>query len=141
MGKSMVYIVSDDIRFVENCTRFVTTYGVSAVSFTEHQWNLAQKTGQMPASPLPAPQMHFGEDSNVISLNERRPSAGDRSRGVPKMTDLESEAIRNAIAQFKGNLTEVASALGIGRATLYRKIKHYNIDPSEARKSRYFKAS
>ncbi len=39
-------------------------------------------------------------------------------------------------AAFKGNLTEAAKALGIGRATLYRKVKQYNIDPSAARKKK-----
>ncbi len=52
------------------------------------------------------------------------------------MDELESKAIENAIMQFKGNLTEAAKALGIGRATLYRKVKQYQIDPNSARKRR-----
>ena len=52
------------------------------------------------------------------------------------MNELEAKAIENAIAQFRGNLTEAAKALGIGRATLYRKVKQYQIDPSMARKKR-----
>ena len=50
------------------------------------------------------------------------------------MDDLEAKAIETAIMQFKGNLTEAAKALGIGRATLYRKVKQYHIDPSQARR-------
>ncbi|MCH2535615.1 MAG: hypothetical protein MK008_14325 [Bdellovibrionales bacterium] len=38
--------------------------------------------------------------------------------------------------EFNGNLTEAAKALGIGRATLYRKVKQYSIDPTMARKKR-----
>jgi transcriptional regulator of acetoin/glycerol metabolism len=53
---------------------------------------------------------------------------------VQKIDELEAKAIENAIAQYKGNLTEAAKALGIGRATLYRKVKQYQIDPSLARK-------
>ena len=53
---------------------------------------------------------------------------------VQKMDDLEAKAIESAINQFKGNLTEAAKALGIGRATLYRKVKQYHIDPSQARR-------
>ena len=53
---------------------------------------------------------------------------------VQKMEDLEAKAIESAINQYKGNLTEAAKALGIGRATLYRKVKQYHIDPSQARR-------
>jgi transcriptional regulator of acetoin/glycerol metabolism len=52
---------------------------------------------------------------------------------VVTMNEMESVAITNAIIQYKGNLTEAAKALGIGRATIYRKIKQYNIDPNVAR--------
>jgi DNA-binding NtrC family response regulator len=53
---------------------------------------------------------------------------------VQKMEDMEAKAIEAAIFQFRGNLTEAAKALGIGRATLYRKVKQYHIDPSQARR-------
>jgi len=55
---------------------------------------------------------------------------------VAKMEQLEAQAIENAIIQCRGNLTEASKALGIGRATLYRKVKIYQIDPSMARKKR-----
>ena len=41
-----------------------------------------------------------------------------------------------AIHAYRGNLTEAAKALGIGRATLYRKVKLYNIDPASARRKK-----
>jgi transcriptional regulator of acetoin/glycerol metabolism len=63
-------------------------------------------------------------------------SPADNKRSVATINQLESAAIENAIAAFKGNLTEAAKALGIGRATLYRKVKQYNIDPSAARKKK-----
>ena len=53
---------------------------------------------------------------------------------VETINDLESRAIENAIHTYRGNLTEAAKALGIGRATLYRKVKQYNIDPQAARR-------
>ena len=71
------------------------------------------------AKILQFPQPSMGEDTKVRTINE-----------------LESIAIENAIHEFGGNLTEAAKALGIGRATLYRKVKQYNIDPSSARKKR-----
>ncbi|RME18206.1 MAG: hypothetical protein D6797_00900 [Bdellovibrio sp.] len=68
------------------------------------------------------------------------PSAGvkaDREESkVKTINELERIAIENAIYEYKGNLTEAAKALGIGRATLYRKVKLYNIDPADARNKR-----
>ncbi|NLM44824.1 MAG: sigma-54-dependent Fis family transcriptional regulator, partial [Clostridiales bacterium] len=44
---------------------------------------------------------------------------------------VEKEIIIKALKRFKGNITNCAKALGIGRNTLYRKISKYNIDCSE----------
>lgn len=41
--------------------------------------------------------------------------------------DLEKLAIQNAIDKHNGNLTKAADELGIGRSTIYRKIKKYDI--------------
>ena len=48
---------------------------------------------------------------------------------ILSMEDMEKKAIENAIISHRGNLSTAAVALGIGRATLYRKVKQYNIDP------------
>ncbi|MBC8130324.1 MAG: hypothetical protein H7Y08_08380 [Rhizobiaceae bacterium] len=44
---------------------------------------------------------------------------------------LEEEVIRFAIGHYRGRMSEVARRLGIGRSTLYRKIKDYGIASSE----------
>jgi DNA-binding NtrC family response regulator len=44
---------------------------------------------------------------------------------------LEEEVIRFAIAHYRGRMSEVARRLGIGRSTLYRKIKDYGIASRE----------
>lgn len=41
---------------------------------------------------------------------------------------IEKEAVVNTIIALKGNMTNVAKTLGIGRNTLYSKIKRYDID-------------
>lgn len=41
---------------------------------------------------------------------------------VRKLKDLETEIIRLAIAHYKGQMSEVARRLGMGRSTLYRKL-------------------
>lgn len=47
------------------------------------------------------------------------------------MGALEEEIIRFAIRHYRGRMSEVARRVGIGRSTLYRKIKEYGIVPGE----------
>jgi DNA-binding NtrC family response regulator len=44
---------------------------------------------------------------------------------------LEEEVIRFAIDHYSGRMSEVARRLGIGRSTLYRKVKDYGIAAAE----------
>ena len=44
------------------------------------------------------------------------------------ITDLEADAIRFAIEIYNGRMSEVARRLGIGRSTLYRKLKELGIE-------------
>jgi two-component system, NtrC family, response regulator len=43
------------------------------------------------------------------------------------LKDSEVETIKKALEQHRWNISETAKALGIGRNTLYRKIKEYGI--------------
>ncbi|MTI45038.1 DNA-binding NtrC family response regulator [Roseibium hamelinense] len=52
----------------------------------------------------------------------------DNEGHVRKLTDMEEELIRTAINHYSGRMTEVAKRLGIGRSTLYRKLKEYGLD-------------
>lgn len=48
---------------------------------------------------------------------------------VRKLADVEEELIRFALNFYRGQMSEVARKLGIGRSTLYRKLRDYGIDP------------
>jgi len=52
----------------------------------------------------------------------------DASGHVRRFEDLESEIIRMAITRYDGHMSEVARRLGIGRSTLYRKLKEYGLE-------------
>jgi two-component system NtrC family response regulator len=43
------------------------------------------------------------------------------------LDEIEHQTIVQALERYKGNLTQVASALGISRAALYRRLEKYNI--------------
>ncbi len=54
----------------------------------------------------------------------------DRNCNLPTLTlqELEKTAIEQAISRSSGNMSKAASMLGIGRTTLYRKIKEFKIE-------------
>ena len=48
-----------------------------------------------------------------------------------KLEDMEKKHIEFILMKYEGNISSAAEALGIGRNTLYRKMKKYNINCSE----------
>ena len=60
----------------------------------------------------------------------------DERGNVRPLADIELEMIRLAIDHYQGQMSEVARRLGIGRSTLYRKLKEYGIDPETGRPNR-----
>ena len=66
------------------------------------------------------------------SLRPMRSSATDAAGHMRKLEEIESEVIRMAISRYDGHMSEVARRLGIGRSTLYRKLKDLGLDePAE----------
>jgi len=65
---------------------------------------------EIPIAPLPAPHQ-VGMLSMLSANGEMRP-----------LEELENEIIRFAIAHYRGQMSEVARRLKIGRSTLYRKL-------------------
>ena len=49
-----------------------------------------------------------------------------------KLEEIEHELIRFAIEKYDGHMSEVARRLGIGRSTLYRKLREMGIDDQQA---------
>jgi DNA-binding NtrC family response regulator len=68
---------------------------------------------EIPISPLPA----NGSLSMLTASGEVRP-----------LEDMENEIIRFAIAHYRGQMSEVARRLKIGRSTLYRKLDEASAD-------------
>lgn len=125
MPYSKLIIVSDDSVVIHRGQEFAQTMGIQCeVQSPSYSLSSAPTltSGSSPVTAMPA--------NNVVQF------PGHVSSGVSTINDLEAQAIEKAIASFRGNLTEAAKALGIGRATLYRKVKLYNLDPSQARKRR-----
>jgi len=49
-----------------------------------------------------------------------------------KLEEIEHELIKLAIEKYDGHMSEVARRLGIGRSTLYRKLREMGIDDQQA---------
>lgn len=60
----------------------------------------------------------------------------DERGNVRSLAAVELEMIKLAIEHYNGQMSEVARRLGIGRSTLYRKLKEYGIDPETGRMER-----
>jgi DNA-binding NtrC family response regulator len=55
----------------------------------------------------------------------------DESGDVRKLEEIEAEAIRFALAHYRGQMSKMARKLGIGRSTLYRKMKDIGVETDE----------
>ena len=125
MAFSKLIIVSDDPIVIHRGQEFAQNMGVQCEVQSPSYSSQGMPSLSAGSNPLSMP-------SNVLQF----PTGGANSNQVSTINDLEAQAIEKAIHSFRGNLTEAAKALGIGRATLYRKVKLYNIDPSQARRRR-----
>lgn len=144
MSKTVLFMVTENPVEVEKAKKFWEENDVQVQVFSPTQWKdgmenpsfREQLSSTVPSlafgtAPLASvPSLPGFTGSNVINF----PTPASTSSNVQKMEQMEAQAIENAIHQYKGNLTEAARALGIGRATLYRKVKQFKIDPSASRK-------
>ncbi|KHD89340.1 MAG: hypothetical protein OM95_04230 [Bdellovibrio sp. ArHS] len=140
MSRTVMIVVSDNQETIESAKKYWETHDVTVQAYSSSQWREGldnaffrqQLVAGVPALISGNSPVNSDAGGNVIQF----PTATATSSNVQKMEELEAHAIENAIVQYKGNLTEAAKALGIGRATLYRKVKQYHIDPSAARKKK-----
>lgn len=47
---------------------------------------------------------------------------------IRSLTEIEADLIRLALGHYRGHITEAARRLGIGRSTLYRKMREFGLD-------------
>tara|TARA_R110000824_G_scaffold390760_3_gene587534 strand:- start:15017 stop:16561 length:1545 start_codon:yes stop_codon:yes gene_type:complete len=91
----------------------------------------------IPATAMPAAYSEPTENRNTLAEFARSNFSDgiaitDDSGNVRKLEDIEAEMIRLAIDKYKGHMTEVARRLGIGRSTLYRKVRDLGLEVRES---------
>ncbi len=76
---------------------------------------------ETPVPPTIAVPDANGRDAlGIVALDE----AGD----IRPLDDIEADMIRLAIGRYRGRMTEIAKKLGIGRSTLYRKMREFGLE-------------
>ena len=108
-----------NVRELQNCLDRMMAVNSGPLLHTQDlassliNFGLAQRTGKT----LVAVATH-----NAAAISQ--PS----SRGVVRLVEMERVAIVDALKQTRGDRGMAAYLLGIGRTTLYRKLKEYQID-------------
>jgi DNA-binding NtrC family response regulator len=79
---------------------------------------------------LPTQLQQQGLEARRADAAAGAPSQEDAYPGLNTLADLERQAILDAIRRLNGDKLQAARLLGIGKTTLYRKLKEYRIsDP------------
>ncbi len=96
----------------------------------------------MLADATPREEQRAAPAAQTVSAALARPAAAktppegaiasvDSGGNVRKLAEVEEELIRFALKFYRGQMSQVARKLGIGRSTLYRKLKDYGINPDD----------
>ena len=79
---------------------------------------------------LPTQLQQQGLEARRAAVVAGEEAGAAAAPGVKPLADLEREAILSAIRTLNGDKLQAAKLLGIGKTTLYRKLKEYGIaDP------------
>ena len=104
----------------------------SALAYTGLSFGIATT-----AAPVEAAGAPYYTAKLTVPASDLRAVADGVAFGIPVVTDgghirkleeVEADMIRLALARYQGQMSEVARKLGIGRSTLYRRMKDLGLD-------------
>ena len=128
-----------NIRQLENAVyRAVVLTDSAYLGIADFPQVVAQTSGRADALkmaenvPVPSAPVHIDEATARLRPAETREAIPDRfldvKGEVAALADLERELIVFALKHYGGRMSRIARALGIGRSTLYRKLREYGLD-------------
>jgi DNA-binding NtrC family response regulator len=82
--------------------------------------------------PVVAPSVAPSATPTVVAPPLGMLALTDATGDVRPLDEIEAETIRFAIAHYRGQMSEVARRLRIGRSTLYRKLDDLGVEDAEA---------
>jgi len=154
--KNKIYLVTESVDVIQKLKTFAETIGanldIDLLVFSRASWSENLESPFLRARLLDKPMLLPGGMRSVssesyeqssVSVNGTEldqgnmnnvvdfPKTGRVAGQVVSMQQLEKAAILQAIESCRGNLSLASKYLGLGRATLYRKLKAYSIEPKE----------
>ncbi len=82
----------------------------------------------MPAATISLAQSVREQIDDVHALHDAPVRILDEAGHLRKLEDIERDLIEHAISVYAGHMSEVARRLGIGRSTLYRKVRDCGLE-------------
>lgn len=96
-----------------------------------------QLSGLMPDMARATPEKEPDALESLVPANESEEGGAvsllDREGHLRTLEDIERDLIAFAIETYQGHMSEVARRLGIGRSTLYRKVREHELDVGTVR--------
>jgi DNA-binding NtrC family response regulator len=86
---------------------------------------------RVPPAPAPGAAGTAQREREIVRVEIRDPNAMPLIAANGEMRtleDIEAATIRFALMHYRGQMSEIARRLGIGRSTLYRKMKEYGLE-------------
>ncbi len=90
---------------------------------------------RVPPVPAFAPTSDASREREIVRVEIKDPNVLPllaQNGEMRKLDELEKETIRFALTHYRGQMSEIARRLGIGRSTLYRKMKEYGLEEDGA---------
>ena len=103
---------------------------IGASEFPQVAAQMTQASSELPhiASAPAMAEAHALHDTHATHSPHGTLALLDAHGDVRPLEEMEYETIRFAIAHYRGQMSEVARRLRIGRSTLYRKLEHLGLD-------------
>ncbi|MBX9590509.1 MAG: sigma-54 dependent transcriptional regulator [Hyphomonadaceae bacterium] len=133
-----------NVRQLENAMfRAVVLCDGNELTVTEFPQIAAHVEGfstAIPSAPAPVERRPVISGPVMLGAEHTVPQTvevGKGELGIPAVTDkgeirsleaMEADMIRLALGRYRGHMTEVAKRLGIGRSTLYRKMREFGLE-------------
>lgn len=115
-----------NVRQLENAVFRAVVLADGPILSVEEFPQIAAQINAAPAAGTDPPSAAKPGDTAGKAL------AFDGDGDIRSLADVEAEMIRLAVARYQGHMTIVARKLGIGRSTLYRKLKDLGISDTVA---------
>ena len=121
-----VIFISSDIKEVEMASKWAEASGYPLEHYSEQEWE--DRTQEYTEEE--SIDSHTLPD-NVVPFVDKNQLPAGTIRVPPRqksLQEMETETITKTLKIVKGNISRASRLLGVGRATLYRKIRENHID-------------